>query len=270
MKVYLSVDMEGIAGITHWDEAEKGKPEYEEFRAQMTAEAASACEGALAAGAKKIWVKDAHDTGRNLIPSRLPREVRLVRAWSEDPLPMMQELDDTFDAAMMVGYHAGAGRAASPLEHTYTRRFTHVRLNGKDASEFLLNAYYAAYRGVPVVLVAGDERQCDEARELVPQIAIVPVMHGIGSSTVSVHPLLACERIRDAAEAALRGDLSACRIDLPEQFEVEIGFQRHATAHRMSFYPRAARSGPAAISYETDDYFDVKRLLLFAMLAAWS
>lgn len=270
MKVYLSVDMEGVAGITHWDEAEKGKPEYEEFRAQMTAEAAAACEGALAAGAAEIWVKDAHATGRNLIASRLPRDVRLIRAWSEDPLPMMQELDGTFDAAMMVGYHAGAERGASPLEHTFTRRFSHIRLNGRDVSEFLLNAYYAAYREVPVVLLTGDERQCEEASELVPQIVTVPVMRGVGSSTVSIHPQLACERIRGAAEKALHGDLSACRIELPERFDAEIGFRNHATAHRMSFYPGATRSGPTAIAYETDDYFDVKRLILFAMLAAWS
>ena len=270
MKVYLSVDMEGVTGITHWDEAEKGKSEYEEFRAQMTAEAGAACEGALAAGAAEIWVKDAHATGRNLIASRLPRDVRLIRAWSEDPLPMMQELDGTFDAAMMVGYHAGAGRGASPLEHTFTQRFSHIRLNGGDASEFLLNAYYAAYRGVPVVLLSGDERQCKEATALVPQIATIPVMRGLGRSTVSIHPELACERIREAAESALRGDPSECRIELPEHFDVEIGFQHHSTAHRMSFYPGATQRGPTAIACETDDYFDVKRLILFAMLAAWS
>ncbi|MBE0697596.1 MAG: M55 family metallopeptidase, partial [Anaerolineaceae bacterium] len=88
MKVYLSADIEGITGTTHWDETELNKPDYAEFREQMTAEVAAACEGALNAGATEIWVKDAHGSARNLIASKLPRETHLLRGWSGHPYMM--------------------------------------------------------------------------------------------------------------------------------------------------------------------------------------
>ena len=93
MKVYISVDIEGCAGITHWDEANKSHPDYAEFREQMTREAVAAVEGAMAAGATDILLKDAHETGRNLVLSMLPESVRVVRAWAGHPLCMLQELD---------------------------------------------------------------------------------------------------------------------------------------------------------------------------------
>lgn len=92
MKVYISVDIEGVAGITHWDEAEKAHPDYPEFREQMTREAVAAIEGAQAAGAKEIWINDAHDSGRNLITSMLPADMHLIRSWAGHPLCMVQEL----------------------------------------------------------------------------------------------------------------------------------------------------------------------------------
>ena len=118
MKVYISVDIEGVAGITHWDETNKAHADYPEFREQMTGEAVAAIEGARAAGATEIWVKDAHETGRNLITSMLPDGVTLIRSWAGHPLCMVQELDGTFHAVMMVGYHAAAGSEANSLAHT--------------------------------------------------------------------------------------------------------------------------------------------------------
>ena len=94
MKVFISVDIEGCAGITHWDEAEKNHADYPEFREQMTREAVAAIEGAKIAGATEILVKDAHSSGRNLIASMLPADVRLVRSWMGHPLCMVQELDE--------------------------------------------------------------------------------------------------------------------------------------------------------------------------------
>ena len=74
MKIYISADIEGVTGVTHWDETDLGKGESSLFREQMTAEVVAACEGALQAGATEIWVKDAHDSARNIIASRLPHE----------------------------------------------------------------------------------------------------------------------------------------------------------------------------------------------------
>ena len=97
MKAYLSVDIEGVAGIAHWDEASKREADYAEFQDQMTSEAVAACEGALEAGATEVWIKDAHGTGRNIRQEALPVEAVLIRGWSNHPLGMVQELDAGFD-----------------------------------------------------------------------------------------------------------------------------------------------------------------------------
>src|SRR5512135_3300506 len=104
MKIFLSADIEGITGVTHWDETELSHEENAAAREQMTAEVAAACEGALEAGATEIWVKDSHDTGRNLIAARLPPEARLIRGWSGHPFQTLTQLDHTFQAVLLVGY----------------------------------------------------------------------------------------------------------------------------------------------------------------------
>lgn len=265
MKVYISADIEGVAGVTFWDETSRGKPGYERARQQMTAEVAAACEGALAGGATELIVKDAHDHADNLIASELPRQVQLVRGWSGGPMSMMQELDETFDAAMMIGYHGRAGGGASPLEHTFTGRATRIRVNGQSVAEFTLAAYAAAHFGVPSVLVSGDAGVCSEAPALVPEITTVPVKRGVGGSTISIHPGLAVERIREGARTALSGDLSACQIELPERITVEIVFRHHAPAYRASFYPGACLPDPMTVRYEATDVFEALRACSFLL-----
>ena len=127
MKVFISVDIEGCAGITHWDEAGKTHPDYAEFREIMTGEAIAAIEGAKAAGAKEILLKDAHSSGRNLIIERLPADVKLVRSWAGHPFCMVQELDSSFDAVLMIGYHASAGSEANSLAHTLSLDAAEIR-----------------------------------------------------------------------------------------------------------------------------------------------
>src|SRR5258705_2267272 len=111
LKVYISADIEGVAGITDWEEARKAQPAYPEFREEMTSEVVADCEGAIAAGATDILIKDAHATGRNIIAARLPDCARLIRGWSGHPLCMVQELDDSFAAVLLLGYHSKAGSA---------------------------------------------------------------------------------------------------------------------------------------------------------------
>jgi D-amino peptidase len=242
MKVYITADIEGITGATHWDETDKKNPDYGEFREQMTAEVAAACEGALSAGATEIWVKDAHWTGRNIIPSKLPREVRLVREWSGHPLSTMQELDETFQAVLMIGYHSRAGSSASPLAHTMTGNVIYITINGQYASEFSIAAYTAGLVRVPVVLVSGDAGICQEAEASIPNLCSVAVKHGVGNSTVNIHPHLAVERIRTGVEAALKGDVSRCHVPMPEHFAVELRYKNHADAYHVSFFPAARLS----------------------------
>jgi len=210
MKVYISVDIEGCAGITHWDEAEKTHADYAEFREQMTREAVAAIEGAKIAGATEILVKDAHDSGRNLIASMLPADVRLVRSWAGHPLCMVQELDESFDAVMMIGYHAAAGSEENSLAHTLSLDAAEIRINGKRASEFLIHAMASSMLGVPTVFVSGDKGLMQEIEEVNPAVTRCAVKEGRGQSTLSAHPAVVHGAIREGAAAPGGGGGAGC------------------------------------------------------------
>ncbi|TFH48950.1 MAG: amino acid amidase, partial [Lysobacterales bacterium] len=228
MKIFITADIEGITGATNWGETDQKNEYFAELRAQMTAEVSAACEGALAAGATEIWVKDAHGWACNLISSKLPREVQLVRGWSGHPFAMMQELDKTFDAALVIGYHSHAGSSGSPLAHTMTGNMTYFKINGQYASEFMVSAYTAGLVDVPVVFLSGDVELCQDAQRFIPGLSTMPVQRGAGSSTTSIHPHLAVERIRSGVETALKADVSKCRVSMPEHFSVELRYRKHA------------------------------------------
>ena len=266
MKIYITADIEGVTGATYWDETDQKNAYYAELREQMTAEVAAACEGALNAGATEVWVKDAHGSGRYIIPAKLPREVRLVREWSGHPFGMMQELDETFHAALAIGYHARAGSDGSPLAHTMTEvNMIYIKINAQYASEFMVSAYTAGLVGVPVVFLSGDAAICQEAQAFIPGLSTVAVKHGVGNTTVNIHPHLAVERIRAGVEAALKADVSKCRVPMPGHFSVEMRYQRHADAYHASFFPDVSQIGTHAVQFEADDYFEVLRFFKFCL-----
>jgi len=191
MKVFISADIEGVSGTTTWSEASKSSAGYREFQRQMTREVAAACEGALAAGATDILIKDAHGDAGNLVHADLPRQVRLVRGWSGHPFAMVQELDDTFAAVMMVGYHARAGADGNPLAHTLSSRRVHrIFLNDRPASEFYFHYLAAGLVGVPVVMLSGDARICHEVNETDPAILTAAVAHWFADFSVPTAMLL--------------------------------------------------------------------------------
>lgn len=264
LKIYISADIEGITGVTHWDETDLHKEDSKVFREQMTAEVVAACEGALQAGATEIWIKDAHDTGRNLIASKLPKEASLIRGWTGHPLMMVQELNDSFAAVLMIGYHSRAGAGTSPLAHTMNGRLAHMTINGRYASEFLIHAYAAASLQIPVAFVSGDKGLCDEVAQLNPHIVAVAVKEGIGEATVNIHPELATARIREGVAKALRGPVAECQVPLPTHFLVEIGYRDHFQAHVSGFFPGAIQNDATIVQFESDSYFEVMRFLLFA------
>lgn len=264
MKVFISVDMEGVCGVTEWDEVTKGKDGYEENRRQMTAEAAAACRGALAAGATEIVVRDAHDTACNIIAADLPGKTQLIRGWSRHPYMMMQGLDSSFDAVFMIGYHACAMGTGNPLAHTMnTTRNASLFINGRLGSEFMINLFIARYERVPVILVSGDEELCLHATDLVPGIHAVSVKSGSGSSTMNIHPQQATVEIEAAAQAALAALAAGDTSTLPENFVVELNYTNHKDAYKASFYPGAILNGARSVSFTAADYFEVLRFLLF-------
>jgi D-amino peptidase len=263
MKVYISADMEGLNGTTHWDETDRKHADYGEFREQMTAEVVAACEGALEAGATEIWVKDAHDSARNIIAAKLPTVVKLLRGWSGHPYMMVDGLDATFQAFLMVGYHSRAGSTANPLAHTMSGSPAYVKINGDYASELTIHSYIAALENVPVAFVSGDAGLCEDASLFIPGITTVAVKQGKGSATLNIHPQVAIHQIREGVRSALSGDLGRCRLALPTHFAVEIRYKDQAQAYRASFFPGASLKNPFTIQFESGNYFDVLRLFAF-------
>lgn len=266
MKIYVSADIEGIAGIVSWDETAREKPDYPPFSEEMLQEVKSACEGANNAGAKEIWIKDAHAAGRNLSMNGLPVNVKLVRSSSGHPFCMMQELDDTFDAVLLIGYHSYAGSEGNPLAHTLVGDLSYIKINGEFASEFLINAYTASLVNVPVAFVSGDIDLCEHVGSINSKIKTVGLNKGIGNSVITIHPDLVKSKISQGVESALKSQLKDCIIPLPESFEIELSFNSHAKAYKASFYPGMKKLTARNLIFKTDDYFEVLRMLTFAVL----
>jgi len=264
MKIYISADIEGITGIANWDETDKSKPDYQKFSKQMTEEVKAACEGAINGGAEEIWIKDAHGSGRNLIADDLPQNIKLIRGWSGHPFLMVQELDESFDALIFIGYHSCGSSSANPLAHTVSSStFNYVKLNDKLASEFLIHSYAAATVGVPVVFLSGDEGLCKEVNTINENIRTVAVNKGIGNSVISIHPQLAIKKIKKGVESILKEDISKCEINLPEHFKMELSFKNHAKAFKTSFYPGMKQISSTNVVFESDNYFEVLRMFSF-------
>ncbi len=178
MKLFISIDLEGCTGVVTEEQTEPGYPAYEGARRLMRGDLDAVIEGCLAGGADEIVVCDAHDRGANLSADGLPPAVRLVRG-SPPPLGMMAGIDESFDAALLVGYHARAGTTAAVLDHTYAYKVFRVRVDDMiEAGELALNAAVAGCFGVPVVFVSGDEAAVAEARELLPGVTGVAVKAG--------------------------------------------------------------------------------------------
>lgn len=267
MKVFISVDMEGVACVSAREEVTLGSVEYAAAQKQMTAEAAAACEGAFEAGADEVWIKDAHWTGRNLIAEAIPcpaeKTVRLIRGWSGHPFSMVQELDESFQALMFVGYHSAASRQGNPLAHTLSSRtLARITINDRVASEALIFGYAAALVRVPLVFVSGDQALCEEVKSFDETIRVVATLKGVGPSVVALHPTDAADRIRREAADAVRSPMPK-PLALPDRFQLRVTFRDPADAYRKSFYPGAKLAGDQDLAFETTDYFEVLRLLKF-------
>lgn len=265
MKVFMSVDMEGITSTTKWDECNPDKRDYAYHAEQMTKEVVAACEGAIAAGADEIVIKDAHGPATNIDITKLPECAKLIRGWSGHPYSMVQGIDNTFDAAMFIGYHSAAGRPGNPMSHTFTSRSLNIKVNEEYGSEFLLFSYAAAYEGVPTVLLTGDKMICEDSKKLHPGLHTVAVKDGIGSSTVNLSTKKSLKLIRENAEKALKQDLNKAIIELPKSFRVEICFKEHTYAHKMFYYPGMEKIDSNTLLFNTDDYFEVLRMAYFLL-----
>lgn len=205
LKVHISVDMEGIAGVVSTDQLGPGSFEYERFRGFMTREANAAVLGALAAGATEIVVVDSHGNGENLLIETFPPEkVRVIRGFPRR-LGMMAGVDSTFDAAVFIGYHASTNNKRGVRAHTFSSaQLTRVALNGEEVTEGSWNAAIAGHFGVPVVFASGDDAAVEEIRARIGPIDSFVTKKALSfHSAENVMPAIATARIEIGVKAAL-------------------------------------------------------------------
>ncbi len=265
MKVFISADIEGVNNIVSWDETELKSSEYQYFRRQMIDEVIMACEGAKAAGATEIFVKDAHDYARNLILKDLPEYVKLHRGWEGCPCSMMAGLDESFDAVIFIGYHSPASSDGNPLSHTMNLRNQYVKINGILTSEFYINALYASYLNVPVAFLSGDLKLTEIVHEANKFITTVATKEGSHGAVISKHPSVTNAQIKEGVKAALSTALSKNIVELPKHFDVEIQYKKFNDAYNASFYPGCKLINSDTITFSTDDYYEVVRALKFIL-----
>lgn len=263
MKVYVSVDMEGICGVTKWHETNRGEADYEYFRRLMAKEASAAVTGAFAAGATEVVVRDAHDSGCNILPEDLHPEAKLIRDWSGGLYSMMEGIDESFSAAILVGYHAKAGTANAILKHTMSLTIADLRVNGISLSEAGWNALIAGMVGVPVVFLSGDRAVCEHTRELLGDLETVAVKDAIGTASVNLSPQLARENISAGVKQALSELKRFSPFDLGAPYEVEIRFAKEELACRGQWYPGARRVDETTVAVSVGHFLDALRFYHF-------
>jgi D-amino peptidase len=285
MKVLISADMEGTAGIV--DRAHTAIPdrgpltgiqhnaaEYDWARRLMTEEVNAAAAGAFEGGAKDVWITDAHGSMRNLLPLALHRDARYVSG-SPKTLCMLEGLDETFGAVLFTGYHGSAGTPASVLAHTYIGIIQDVRLNGVAMGEYGINAAVAGHFNVPVALVSGDNTVVAQVHTLLgPDVVGVEVKRGLGTTAaVHLHPEKARDAIRaGAAEAVRRAPrLRPYRVSLPVRLEVDI--VGPDLTDLASLLPGVVRVGPRSVAYDGPDVltmFKAWRAMLNVMMTRFA
>lgn len=265
MKIFISADIEGVNGIVAWSETDADKSRYPFFQKQMTTEVAFACMGANEAGAKEILIKDAHDSAMNIDVSLLPEYVSLHRGWEGCLCSMMAGLDKSFDAVVFIGYHSFAGSDGNSLSHTMDTTIRYVKINGVHASEFTINALYAAYLGIPVAFLSGDLNLTKQVKTDLPNTVTVATKEGRHGAVLSKHPSITNKQIKDGVKQALMSDLSKNILDLPKHFVVEISYKRHQDAFSHSFYPGCRLLDSETLIFEADDYYEVLRAFKFIL-----
>ena len=265
-KVYISADMEGIAGVVTGEQLGPQGFEYTRFREFMTNEVLAAIAGAREAGAGEILVSDSHGNGQNLLIEKFPKDVQIVRSWPR-PLMMMEGIDSTFDAVLFVGYHASTTNVEGVRAHTMSSaNFADIRLNGISVPEAGLNAAIAGHFGVPVVLITGDSAIVKEAQALLPDVegAVVKWPYGFHSAR-TMTPEAACDLIREKAKLAVASATGRKPYRIKTPVDLEIRFKNYRPAEVLTYLPIVERVDAHTVRFRGKDVPEVARFIEFVL-----
>ena len=264
LKVYISADLEGIAGVVTGDQLGPTGFEYGRAREFMTGEVLAAIAAAREAGATEIVVSDSHGNGESLLIDQFPDDVRIVRSWPR-PLMMMEGIDSTFAAAILIGYHAGTTNPAGVRAHTISSaNLASVSLNGVVVPEAGISAAIAGRFGVPVVLISGDDVAVAEARRLLGDVEGAVVKRAISFHSAStMTPKAAQQLIRERVKAALarRSAFKPYVVRAPVQLDVV--FKNYRPAEVLAYLPMVERTTAHSIRFTGRDIIEVSKFIEF-------
>ncbi len=264
LKVYISVDMEGIAGVVTDDQLGPGSFEYERFRQFMTKEALAAVNAARDAGATEILVADSHGNGENLLIDQFPKDVRVIRSWPRR-FGMIAGIDESFDAVIFIGYHSSTNNLKGVRAHTFSSgRLTRVSLNGVNVTEGAWNAAVAGHFGVPVVMVSGDDAAVEEVRTLLGPIEAAEVkkslsFHSANTMTPEASQELIAQKVRTAL-GRLK-DFKPYKVKNP--VSLELGFKHYRPVEMLAYLKGVERIDSHTIRYVGKDMLDIADFELF-------
>jgi D-amino peptidase len=263
MRVLISVDMEGIAGVATREQTSALGRGYDAACRLMTAEANAAVRGAFDGGATSVIVNDSHGQMDNLVAADLDDRVRFV-VGRPKALSMMETVETGCDLALFVGYHAGPDSIDGVLPHTYSGgAFSDVRLNGRSVGEVDLNALIAAQFGVPVGLVTGDEQVCRTAEATLPGVVTVAVKRGLGATAaVSMTPSAACAAVEDGARRAVEGAASLVPVDVPDKLVIEVEVRPNGAVELARLVPGTERVSARVVRRAVADPREMQDVLL--------
>jgi D-amino peptidase len=257
MKILIAADMEGITGVTNWNQVDPHHSEYPRFRRLMTSDVNAAVRGVCAAGEKDILVTDGHDRGTNILLEDLDPCAHLISG-DYSPLAMVQGIDQGIDGLIFIGYHARAGSQNAILDHTWSSlRVANLWLNDILVGEYGLNGAVAGHFNVPVLMLSGDQTACAQASELLGPIETVVVKTAISRMAAEcLPPQVTVDLIQTAASRAIRR-LQAGEAPKPYSLttpvHVTIDFNSSDQADQASLLPGSKRLDGRRLTFTSED-----------------
>jgi D-amino peptidase len=274
MKVYIGTDSEGQACVTREKDPVNvyGPWQADYIQKRATAETTAAVEAARTAGATEILV---HDLGfiRGVSPGGLilhyddlPRGIRIAQGGA----PLHRVIDASFDAVILLGFHAMAGVEDGVMAHTFSSaEIENMWLNGRRIGEIAVFALQYGLFGVPVVMVSGDEAGCQEAQEWLGDVEVAAVKKGLGTHwAISLHPADADDLIREKTKAALGRVKDFKPFSMPPPFELRVDCFTEEQAQKRAKEEGSELVGPKSVLVRTDTPLDFTKQMTAA--ASWS
>lgn len=254
MKVYIIIDAEGITGIVnHEMQVKPDSPKYDEMRELYMSDLNAAIEGSVESGAKEVIVYDMHYYGHNVLLHELHPGAKVVIGKPPKIGPPAR-IDEDFQALIMIGFHSMSETKGGLLSHTYTLDMKALHLNGRLMGEIGLEAAMAGTKGVPLVMISGDDKAMDEAEALLGCFEGACVKYGSGeSSALCLPPSQTRSLIKEKVISALSSlsDYKPLLIDLP--YTIEIEFYEESSALKASGIEGIKRKDARTVEMKGDD-----------------